>query len=129
MPETGENTNLHEIFPGGFEVMGQWRDSDTSNVKSWVRFFCADSQGKQAGRDACSRVFDSSELFAFMCSRGLRTAMAIEPQEELTDEDREHVAEILRARNPPKTFAARLGAYLQMMRRKAGGLDRRVINL
>jgi hypothetical protein len=87
-----------ELFPGGFEVMGAWVDPETERSKTWVRFYCADSQGRQAGRDAFSRIFDSATFLAFMCSPELRSSIALDPQGDLTFKDRERVAEILRER-------------------------------
>jgi hypothetical protein len=97
-----------ELFPGGFEVMGGWMDPETGRSKTWVRFFCADSAGAQVGRDAFSRIFDSATLLAFMCSRELRSAIALEPQGELSREDRERIADILRERECGR-FVEQLG--------------------
>jgi hypothetical protein len=81
-----------ELFPGGLEVMGQWVDPETLRSRTWVRFHCA------AQRDAFSRIFDSPTFLAFMCSRELRSAIALEPQGDLSCQDRERVSEILRER-------------------------------
>jgi hypothetical protein len=116
---TGENTNVPggpfsgapfcgELFPGGFQVMGQWTDPETGRSKTWARFFCTDSQGRQVGRDAFSRVFDSATFLAFMCSREIRSTVALEPQGELSHEDQKRIAEILGGEIPPQTHSDEL---------------------
>ncbi len=134
-----------EIFPDGldrsrelsteaFEIMGQWLDPTTKDIKTWVRFYCVDSEGNQVGREAFSRFFDPMDSLLFTCFRQLRSTLAIQPhqrQEDLTPEEQELVAEILRARTAPKaapSLLQRVRAYLVMIRRKAGGLDRRAIS-
>lgn len=116
-----------ELFPGGFEVMGQWEDPVTGRGKTWVRFYCA-SYGGQVGRDAFSRVFDGPTFLTFMCSRELRNAIALEPQVDLTPEDRERMAEILRVRIiAPKTpsFAQRVRACFRGYHQEMLGAMRR----
>jgi hypothetical protein len=123
MLASGENTNApggppggpfsgapfsHELFPGGFEVMGQWTDPETGRSKTWARFFCTDSQGRQVGRDAFSRVFDSATFVAFMCSREIRSTVALEPQGELSHEDQKRIAEILGGGIPPDSHSDEL---------------------
>jgi hypothetical protein len=122
--ELSDQTALHA---GAFEIMGQWTDP-TLGLRFWVRSFCTDSQGRQVGRDF-SRVLDSSELVAFTCSRALRSAMVIEPQEPLTQDDQERISEIVRAKNPsPQSLAQRVAAFFSMLRRKAGGSYRRAVS-
>jgi hypothetical protein len=123
--ELSPDADQGELHAGAFEIMGHWVEPTTLRLRFWVRSFCTDSQGCQVGRDF-SRVLDSSELVAFTCSRALRSALAIEPQDPLTQDDQERISEILRARNPsPQTLAQRVTAFLSMLRRKAGGSDRR----
>jgi hypothetical protein len=113
----------NKIFPFGFEVMGSWEDPTALPVprsKTWVRFFAADRQGRQTGRDAFSRIFDSIDFLAFMCSREFRMAAALEAHgchwnrsgayrfwvhEDLTPADREQIARIVgaHAAAPPKS--------------------------
>jgi hypothetical protein len=81
-----------EIFPFGFEILGAWEDPATLQRKTLVRFFSTDRQGQRAGRDAYCRVFGSIDFLIFLCSRERRSAVAIEPQEELTAQDRARVA-------------------------------------
>jgi hypothetical protein len=118
-----DETAAPEIFPEAFEIMGQWLDPTTKRIKFWVRFFCTDSQGKQVGRDAFNRFFDAVDFSLFMNSRRLRGALALEPQEDLTPEELERVADILRERAAPQTpsFPQRVRAVLRTIRRKAGG--------
>lgn len=73
------STNLLEIFPFGFEDMGGWEDSITLHRKNWIRFFHTDPRRRRA-RQAFSRIFDSIDCLTFMCSRGLRAALALEPR-------------------------------------------------
>ena len=111
-------------FPFGFEIMGTWEDQSTlpSRSKTWVRFFSADRQGRQAGRDTFSKIFDSIDLLLFICLRGLRAAAALDVHgchwdrsgahrfwvhENLTGEDRERIAEILRTRSHDITGTSR----------------------
>jgi hypothetical protein len=121
-----------EIFPEAWEIMGQWFDPTMQRVKYWVRFFCTDSQGRQVGPDLFNRFFESGDFdfLLFMCARRLRSALALEPQKDLTREEREGVAEILRARGAPRTPASFLEVCkraLVTIRRKAGGLNRRAV--
>ena len=71
-----------ETFPFGFEVMGGWTDSATLRRKTWVRCFSADQDGRQAGRDAFSRIFDPLDLLLFESQREFRSAIALEPRRE-----------------------------------------------
>jgi hypothetical protein len=116
MPDNCEEV-LPEAFPFGFEVIGGWEDPATLRRKTWVRFFSTDPVGRQAGRDAFNRLFESIDFLAFTCARGLRVA-ALEAhgghwdrcrgyrfwvREDLTPADREQIAEMLGARTtaPP----------------------------
>jgi hypothetical protein len=134
-----ENTNVpsgpfsggpfsHELFPGGFEVMGQWIDPETGRGKTWVRFFCADSQGRQAGRDAFSRVFDSATFLAFMCSREIRSAIALEPQGELSREDQKQIAEILGGRDTPPQTHLEKPSFTQRVRKRLAAAIRKLLS-
>ena len=116
--------SVPEIFPFAFERMGAWNDSTTLRRHTWVRCFSTDQDGRQAGRDAFSRIFDSINLLMFESRREFRTAIALEPRrersggilletaghwdrccgyrfwvhEKLTHEDRQRIAEIVQSR-------------------------------
>jgi hypothetical protein len=86
--------------------MGGWETAlPAPRRKTWVRFFCTDSEGLQVGRDF-GRAFDSFELLMFECQPQLRSAMLLEAQEELTDYDQGRLAELLQATSSPQAPAA-----------------------
>ncbi len=88
-----------EIFPEAvaFEVLGHWADPTTQELKHAVRFFCTDFDGRQVGQDLSTRVLGSVDFLLFTALRQLRTTIALERQ-VLTDEDRQQLDELLRAR-------------------------------
>jgi len=75
-----------EIFPDGFEVM----ERSESPAGFSVRFFCADADGRQVGRDF-RKIFDPLTFLTFMSSRRCRTSLAISPQPTLLDVERSGV--------------------------------------
>jgi hypothetical protein len=96
-----------EIFPEAvaFEVLGHWTEPTTHELRTAVRFFCTDSQGREVGQDLFTRVLGSEDFLAFSCLRQLRTDIALKGR-TLTRDDRERVDEILRTRT--------LGAWLEL---------------
>jgi hypothetical protein len=73
-----ENTKLlgGRLFPG-FEVMSHWEDDsvDPMTHRTLVRFYLADSEGRQVGPDTSARIMNSWQFLIFMCSPRTSTAL------------------------------------------------------
>jgi len=120
-----------EIFPDAHEIMGQWPDPCTGCLRTLVRFFAVDSEGRQVGRNAFIRVFDAMDFLMFCSRRGPRSTIALESRETsgLTREEQELVDTLLASPNKAKhSFAERLRSHLLTLRRKAAGEHRPAIS-
>ena len=78
MPGSDENTKVlgGRLFPG-CEVMSHWEDDCPGPMthRTLVRFYLADSEGRQVGPDTCARIMNAWEFLIFSCSPRSSTAL------------------------------------------------------